>query len=346
MRPEEHLDRLGKQHETGKNRALFLSDETIPLQAVGEKLAPLQKINGPPEFIHRLEQEIRARARSLTPAQPAGRPLLLLHSQKGSQSTLAPIPLARVQGHGSLRRRARGAAIGLVAALLLTLTSLLTISVHSLPGDPLYGLKQAGSSITLTFASNQQNRATEAIGQLRSAFADLTMVVNEGRNDDAIQQALTTVATWTSNSQEAVSALNASSELQTTQRDLHTALTQEDQTLRQLLKHVDWSLQVAFTRQLGILGDRVPTVTHVTTTLQGNGMLQVTLMGTGFAQQAQFMVNGQPMGVASQNTGEMLVVVTDSTGWSSGTYTIGMLNPDGTAAAARMVFQQNGDEQE
>lgn len=345
MRSEEHLDRLGKPQETGKNQAFFSSDETRTLQAAGEKIAPLQQIPVPPAFTHRLEQAVRARARLLAPAQPVDRPLLLVHSQKSSLSTHAPIPLARVQDHRSLRRRARGAVMGLVAILLITLTSLLTISSHSLPGDPLYGLNQAAKRFTLTFASDQHNRSTEAIGQLRSALADLSMVVNERRNDNAIQQALAAVVTWTDSSQEAVSTLKGGPDLQATQQDLHVVLTQEDQTLRHSLRHVDWSLQVAFTHQLGVLGGPVPVVTHVVTTPQGNGTLQVTLLGTGFAQHTAFMVDGKATGTISQNTGKMLVVVIETSEWSSGTYTIGLRNPDGTAAATHMVFHQMDDEQ-
>ena len=146
---------------------------------------------------------------------------------------------------------------------IVACVGVLTASARSLPGDALYSLKQAETQFTLTFAGAPQNRATLQIDHLRSALVDLNTVVNEGRDDDAIRLALDTVAAKTSDSQEAVAALPVDSEREAAQQDLDSAIAQEEQILRQLLNNVDWPVRLAFTQQLGALGDPVPTVTNV-----------------------------------------------------------------------------------
>ncbi len=335
MRPEERLERLIEQRENGENQPLFFDDELTATLVAAENLMQLRKINVPPEFARRLEGELRASVRA----------------QKVSQQTETGrlIPLTPSQGsvsrpYRSLKRRTWVSTLGAVAVLLIAFASLLTISARSLPGDPLYNLKQAENRWALNFGGDPQNHANSAIGQLHSALADLSTVVNEGRDDGAIQQALNTVSTWTNNSREEVSALPAGSDLQTTRQSLEEALIEEDRTLRLLLNHVDWSMKVAFTHQLGALGDPVPAVTHVTMRAQDNGTLLITLTGAGFASGTQFVIDGKVAGIVSQRSAGTLVAVISGTGWSSGTHTVGVLNPDGTAAAIQVVFRLHEDD--
>lgn len=50
------------------------------------------------------------------------------------------------------------------------------------------------------------------------------------------------------------------------------------------------ALRLAFTQQLGALGDPVPTVTQVVVHAQNNGTLPVTLTGTHFAPGAELLI--------------------------------------------------------
>ncbi len=193
-------------------------------------------------------------------------------------------------------------------------------------------MKQAEHQFTLTFAGAPQDRASLQIDQLRGALVDLSTVVNDGRDDDAIRLALDTVAAKTNDSREAVAALSAGPERATAQRSLDGVLAGEEQTLRHLLDHVDWPMRLAFTQQLGALGDPVPTVTHVMLRPQSNGTLLITLTGTHFAPQAELIIDGRPAGMISQTTSEQLVAVISNSAWSPGSYAVGIRNPDGTAA--------------
>jgi hypothetical protein len=216
--------------------------------------------------------------------------------------------------------------------LIIAGVGVFTVSARSLPGDALYSLKQAEKQFSLTFAGAPQNLATTQIDHLRNALVDLTTVVNEGRNDDAIRLALDTVAAKTSDSQAEVAALPADAVREATQRNLDSAIAEEEQILRQLLNKVDWSIRLAFTQQLGSLGEPVPTVTNVVLRTQSNGMFLITLTGSNFAPQAQLMIDGQQNGMVSQSTPTQLVAISSNARWSPGAYALGVSNPDGTAA--------------
>jgi IPT/TIG domain len=112
--------------------------------------------------------------------------------------------------------------------------------------------------------------------------------------------------------------------------------------LRHLLDHVDWPIRLAFTRQLGALGDPVPTVTRVVVSIQTNGTHLITLIGTHFAPHVELIIDGRPVGVVSQSTSDQLVAVISNSAWSAGEHDFGVRNPDGTAAQMSL----DGDDHE
>jgi hypothetical protein len=318
MNPEEYLDRLIERREHGQEQLPVTNDEIAANLAAAERLAQLQEIEVPPGFASRLELAVRARSRDLARQNGGIIPMASPQDSEGSQR----FP----------RRRAWVVVLRIAAVLMLACVGILTASTRSLPGDALYIMKQAEHQFTLTFASAPQDRASLQIDQLRGALVDLSTVVNDGRDDDAIRLALDTVAAKTNDSREAVAALSAGPERATAQRSLDGVLAGEEQTLRHLLDHVDWPMRLAFTQQLGALGDPVPTVTHVMLRPQSNGTLLITLTGTHFAPQAELIIDGQPAGMVIQTTSEQLVAVISNSAWSPGSYAVGIRNPDGTAA--------------
>lgn len=133
------------------------------------------------------------------------------------------------------------------------------------------------------------------------------------------------------------------------QQALASALTEEEQTLRQLLNSVDWPVRLALTQQLGSLGEPVPTVSNVVVRLQSNGTLLITVIGSYFAPQAQLMIDGQQIGSVNQITPTQLVADSSNVAWyRGGSYAIGVRNPDGTAAQLiiNTVEENNPDKQD
>ena len=322
MNPEEYLDRLIEKRERGEVQLPVANDEVSASLAAAEILTQLRKIDVPPKFASSLELSIRARARGL--AQQNGRTIPLARPRSSASS------------HRFLRRSSSIVVLGAAAVLILVYIFVLTAYTPSVPGDPLYGLKRAEQQFTRTFAGDPLDRAIVQIDQLRSSLVDLNTVVNDGRGDDAIRLALDIVAVKTSESRRAVAVVPAGTGREAAQQELDSALAVEEQTLRHLLDHVDWSIQLAFTKQLGALGDPVPTVTHVMVFTQSNGTLLIILTGTHFAPHTELIIDGRPGGMASQITSEQLAAVISSSTWSPGAHALGVRNPDGTAA--QIVF--------
>jgi hypothetical protein len=334
MNPEEYLDRSIERHEQGELNVRASNDDLAASIAAAEALAQLKEIQIPHEFANNLELSIRARARNLTEQNRWNISLAQSQSLTGQNGWDIPPVQSRSQAGSQrfIKSRAWVTLLRVAAVFIIVAVGVLTASARSLPGDALYSLKQAEIQFTSTISGVSQNSANLQINQLRSAIADLTSVVNEGRNDDAIRLALDTVAAKTSDSQVAVAALPVDSARDEAQRALASALTEEDQLLHQLLNNVHWPIRLAFTQQLGTLGEPVPTVTNVVVRTQSNGMLLITLTGTHFAPQAQLMIDGRQNGVVSQSTPTQLVTVSSNAAWPTGTYAIGVRNPDGTAA--------------
>lgn len=320
MHPEEDLYQLLDEHLLRENQPASSHDEIAVCLAAAERLVQLRKFAPPPQFTHRLEKKIRTIARARRGSQPieTGR-LIPFPSSPGA---LSQLPRPR-------QRHAWVVTFSVVAVLLIAVTSFLALSEqNNLPS----GWKQAQNQGPLTARAGAQNAANTALEHLHSALADLTTVVNAGQDDRAIQQALETVSLWTRTSGSAVSALSAGPALQTTQRRLNEVLAEEDQTLRLLLVRVDWPMKVAFTRQLGRLGDPVLRVFHVTVRAQTAGTFLVTITGANFASRAQLMIIGKPTGTVIQRSTSLLVAVVSSAQRFLEPDTIGVFNPDGTAA--------------
>src|SRR5260370_7095946 len=161
MNPEEYVDRLIEQRERGEKQLPVITDEVAASLAAAEVLTQLRELAVPPEFAGYLERYIRARARNL------------------GQQTRSALQVVRPVSRAGVRR-SWTAVLGFAAVLLAACISILTASARSLPGDTLYGLKQAEYQFTLNFASGPQDRASAQIAQLRNALADLRTVLMAG----------------------------------------------------------------------------------------------------------------------------------------------------------------------
>src|SRR5260370_15580558 len=129
MNPDEYVDRLIERRERGEKQVPVITDEVAASLAAGEVLTQLREIAVPPEFAGYLELYLRARARNF------------------GQQTSTALPVVRPRGHAGVRR-SWTAVLGFAAVLLAACISILPASAQSLPGDTLYGLKQAEDQCT------------------------------------------------------------------------------------------------------------------------------------------------------------------------------------------------------
>lgn len=318
MNPEEQLDRLIEMRRQGEVQHPEDGDDLAARLMVADTLLQLRQMQVPPQLAARVESHVRTH---------------IHHAPRQNDTPLVrPNFRLRASARPFRTQRAWSALLGAAVLLILVFAGTLSASARSLPGDPLYGVRQAQYQLTLTFASGPSARADAMINELNSTITNLSSVVNDGRRQDAILQALQIVVTQTRDSQAATASLPAGSERAAVQRHLDSVLTAEKQTLRMLLMHVNWPVRVALTQQLGMLGDAVPSVAGVRSSSQSDGTLQLTVTGTNFAPHAELVINGQPVGRVIQNSSTQLIAIISATDWPHGTSTVGVLNPDRTAA--------------
>jgi hypothetical protein len=300
----------------------------------GDRVTQLHEFHVPTGFANDLEFSIRTRIRSINEqhhrdVSPARSLVVIGQNRWDIQPTQAG---NSYNSQRKYKRRTWMTLLRIAAVFLIAGIGVLTASARSLPGDALYSLNQAEKQFAFTFAGAPQNRADLQIAHLRSAIVDLNTVVKSGRDDDSIRMALDTVSAKTIDSQEAVAALPANSLRGEAQQGLSSALAEEEQVLRQLLNNVDWPIRLAFTQQLGALGEQVPTLTHVLIRTQSNGTLLITLSGSYFSSQTLLMINGQQTGIVKQITPSQIVAVSNNVGVFSSTFAVGVRDPDGMAA--------------
>lgn len=326
MNQEEYLDQLLEARRSGHPQPPLNDDELAACLAAAEMFIRLQEIEVPADLARRLEVSLRAHANARL-RSPDGQ--ILLNEKV--------LPIAQqhhaANAYRTPQRRAWAAMLGIAAMLILAFAGLLAFSAHIPPGGSLSGQKPPGTQVTSTVGTTDpQSLVNTDILLLRSALTDLHTAVANQSSDETMKLDLQTVSTRSRNCQKAVAAVPAGAERDTAQQNLNAALTEEEQTIRQLLAPVDWPTRLLFTQQLGVLGDPIPTITHVSVHLQSNGMYLITLTGTHFASQARLMLNGQPVGTVSKALNDQLVATIPGTQGYPGQHAFGVLNPDGTAA--------------
>lgn len=328
MKREELLAHLLRQYRK-KNTKQPISDDEAARIAATEMMTRLNSIEVPASITARIEARVRAQARS---------------HQNGKHTAPEQQPRVYIRSPRPIFRRAWMAALSAATLLLLVIFGMANAIAGSHPGDPLYNLKYFEQLFTQAQGNEQVNRANFQISQLRSAISNLDAVVNHRSTDSDIASALATVIKDMQASQAAVRAVPSGSQHDAVARSLASALSYERDTLHGLLARVSWSLQLAFTRQLGVLGEPVPTVKNVTLLSQSKDTLTLRLTGTNFTPGMQLVINGKRIGTITQYAPTQLIVVIKDSNWSEGQYNVGVLNRDGTAAQVVWTDDPDNDD--
>src|SRR5262249_25364227 len=111
------------------------------------------------------------------------------------------------------------------------------------------------------------------------------------------------------------------------------------------LLRVTFNSRVAFTTQLGSLGDTVLTITQITLTHETNAHVLLTITGHYFQSGASVVVDGTSYTPVSTTADTQLVIEIATNQWAGSDRSIGVQNPDGTAAlAANSLIPSDSDD--
>ncbi|MBE3561036.1 MAG: hypothetical protein IMW89_17700 [Ktedonobacteraceae bacterium] len=326
-RRDEQFDLLLEQLRSNDAQLPKLNEDDAARIAAAEALARLNQVEIPSVVAQRIEDRVRARIQTLHAQRVTQR--------RGSQRGMI--------GSGSFFRRRWILALSVIMVIVLLLFAFLgvtSVAASSLPGDPLYRIKQFEQQVALALAHDETSRASLQITQLHGALNDLVSVVNNKRSDAAITAALNVVAQNTEASQQAVKNLPASQQ-HAVQVQLAGALSKERAVLHRLLPQLDWPQRLAFTHQLGVIGESIPVIEHVTSVARTEHTITLNITGKNFAPGVRPVIDGVQRGsIVQSNTTNVQVVINSSefSGEEEHSHTIGVLNPDGTAA--QVQFKQ------
>jgi uncharacterized protein DUF5667 len=100
-----------------------------------------------------------------------------------------PSPLGGGRARRTAARRWFLRSVGGLVAAGLTAAATLTASASALPGEPLYGVKQAREEVAVRMAADDEARALALLLQANARLDETTRLLQQGRTQDAVQTA-------------------------------------------------------------------------------------------------------------------------------------------------------------
>jgi hypothetical protein len=291
------------------------------LRAAADAVQQLRQIRVPADFAAKLEARLRARARELARKPP---------SLGQRWRHVPPLQRAAIVGGSS------------VVALMLVVVLIIHSAATSLPGDWLFGLKQFGESIALAQAQTPAAKAEVAVSQLHAALADVRAEIADHRSDADIRAALAVLANATQTATMFTAAITGQADRTAAQAQLAEALGDEQQTLRQSLLQLDWPLRLDFTDQLRTLGATVPSITSVTVGQTDTSVVPIQINGSDFANGAVVVLDGAVVGAPQSLSATHLNIALSADQWDGHDHSVGVQNPDGTAAEIAVFNTTHG----
>lgn len=328
MHPEDELEALLNTRVRKPMWSGHVSDEVAPLLTAAARLAPLRDATPDSAFAADLEQRLMARMRQ--------RPASI--SAAGAEA-----PVRR-----SLRffRASPRAAWAAVAAALLLTVGLGALTAKAAPGAPLYVVRQLAQTLAAQALSEPTHDPFAALNQARADLAAFNAAISRGAQPDALT-ALSKLHSDDAQAAQRIRAMTDAATRESAQTQLSAFRQGAEGDLRASLTALDWQGRAQVTSELRMWGDADLVVTQVrilqdTANGQnkgqgapGNATLLIEARGAGFAQGAQALVDGKPVGTVISLTPTQIVVRVAASALNprgASELTIGVANPDGTVA--------------
>ncbi len=234
-----------------------------------------------------------------------------------------------------------GVALSLCLLLLLLGTGVLATAAQvSNPDNPLYAVKRLEQHVQVSLASSSENQATLDLQFARDRLNTLADLADPA-HAQAFQQALMDLDQHISAAVNAINALPAGTYHDRLASELATLEADARHALRGLLSRLTLPGRLLTTGELGRLGDNVPLLKSVEIVLPAhpNGHAIVNISGDDIQPGAQLLVDSQLVEAHSSLQNDLNVFVANWAG-NRHPHSIGILNPDGTAAQTTAITLQ------
>jgi hypothetical protein len=242
-----------------------------------------------------------------------------------------------------------------------------TAAASAAPGSPLYGIHRWQEGIQAQLPQSQADRTSLHLQYANEALLALNSAAQSG-DGAAYSSALATLRAESASAATALASVPPGNDHDTLAAQLddlhHRSRDALSAALGVAQPRLSWSNRLDTTAALADLGATTPHVTFVTISRaqnddshsssspspsgddggsgrdsQGHGW-QVVVTGSGFASGVVVVVDGQPQGAPlSASATQVVALVADDVGARA--RSIGVLNPDGSAAATSAITREN-----
>ncbi len=186
-------------------------------------------------------------------------------------------------------------------------------------------------------ARDSADRAHQHLQFARQWLAALRAATAQHRGDPTYSDALAALRDEESAAAQEIAQMPHGTPRAALEADLAALRADERVTLRAALSSIGWPDRIATTAALGTLGVAGPRVTGATLAAGDDGRWHVTLTGAGFESGAVLLVDGQSAGTVMATSAGLLTAELPLDDVAQALASLGVGNPDGTAAATGNV---------
>ncbi len=244
-------------------------------------------------------------------------------------------------------RASLGLRVALSLCLLLVLLSggvLVAAAQVANPDNPLYAIKRWEQQVRVSLAGSAMDRAELDLQLARDQLNNLANL-GDAAHAQAYRQALREFSRQFDTAAQSINALPSGPDRSRLSSDLTVLRAEARRTLRGLLVRLALPERLVTTDELAHLGDSVPHLDQVQVTLPSrpNGQAVISISGEGFQSGAQLLIDGRPVAATGSLHNGLYLFTVNWTG-NQHPHTIGIVNPDGTAAqTTRLILKTSND---
>jgi hypothetical protein len=334
--------RLRGAYDPGLEPPDEYEDEYEAELAVAERIAAGQGITPSSDFAQSLKARFLAAAEVARGEQRQGAPSRPAPTRPQWQARHAGV------NHIGANLRSRSMQVATLAVILLIAlgAGLLLVAASAPPASPLYSIRRAQQSISVRVAANKPDEVELHVSYAGQALAELADAVSK-YDLERYRAALSTMIEEDKAALAVVTAVPAGDQRTRLVAQVTTLRAREVNGLRAALPALGWHDRILTTSVLAGLDVSAPSVTNAdiieADTVKGSkNVWQVTVTGHGFQFGAILLVNGsQRAAVVSVTDNVLIAEVSD--GSIPGSASVGVGNPDNTAANALRVTRRDTD---
>jgi hypothetical protein len=331
MQPEDRLDALLALPRPPMPASPGSDPELAPLLEAARQVRALGAIQPDPRFAEALRARMLIRSEEIRLGQPARLP-----AARREPRRLLP---------AALRMPARQSLVAAAVLLVALGAGTLTVAAAAPPGSPLFGLHRAEQGIRVAATGDSGARTQLHLQYARQWLTAVHDAATQDHGGDTYLSALQALREEDGAAASALAAMPAGGNRPALEGQLAHLRADESATLGAALARIGWADRIPTTQALAALGVNVLRITSATLDPKDDTW-RITITGSGFQPGAVLLVDGQAITATTQVSATQFMALVPRGHDRAMPHTLGVGNPDGTAAASAITREGESGEQE